>query len=58
MKREIIDRLCTDFERLVHVEEDTGVEFWLARELQIVLGYDRWENFPGSKGWANRSLTA
>jgi len=45
MKREIIDQLCTDFERLVHVEEDTGVEFWLARELQVVLGYDRWENF-------------
>jgi DNA-damage-inducible protein D len=21
------------------------VEFWLARELQVVLGYDRWENF-------------
>jgi DNA-damage-inducible protein D len=45
MKREIIDQLCTDFERLVQVEQQTGVEFWLARDLQNVLGYDRWENF-------------
>lgn len=31
MKREIIDQLCNDFERLVHVEQDKDVEFWLAR---------------------------
>jgi hypothetical protein len=41
MKREIIDQLCTDFERLVQVEQEAGVEFWLAQELQGVLGYDR-----------------
>jgi DNA-damage-inducible protein D len=45
MKRETIQQLCAEFERLVHVEEDTGLEFWLGRELQGVLGYDRWENF-------------
>ena len=45
MKRELIDQLCGEFERLVHVEQDTGLEFWLARELQGALGYDRWENF-------------
>jgi DNA-damage-inducible protein D len=45
MKRETIDQLCADFERLVQVEQDTGVEFWLARDLQTVLGYDKWENF-------------
>jgi len=45
MKREIINQLCTDFERLVHVEQDKGVEFWLASDLQGVLGYDKWENF-------------
>ncbi len=45
MKKELIAQLHTSFEQLVHVEEDTKVEFWLARDLQKVLGYDRWENF-------------
>jgi DNA-damage-inducible protein D len=45
MKREIINQLCADFEHLVQVEQETGVEFWMARDLQTVLGYDRWENF-------------
>ncbi|MBC7783832.1 MAG: DNA damage-inducible protein D [Burkholderiales bacterium] len=45
MKRETIDQLCGHFERLVQVEQLTGIEFWLARDLQEVLGYDKWENF-------------
>jgi hypothetical protein len=45
MKKELIVELHASFEQLVHQEEDTGVEFWLARDLQKVLGYDRWENF-------------
>jgi DNA-damage-inducible protein D len=45
MKRELIVKLHADFEELVHKEEDIGVEFWLARDLQNVLGYARWENF-------------
>jgi DNA-damage-inducible protein D len=45
MKKELIVALHASFEQLVHTEEETGVEFWLARDLQKVLGYDRWENF-------------
>jgi DNA-damage-inducible protein D len=45
MKSETIVQLHAAFEALVKIEQDTGLEFWLARELQIVLGYDRWENF-------------
>jgi DNA-damage-inducible protein D len=45
MKCELIAQLHASFEQLVHVEEQTKVEFWLARDLQKVLGYDRWENF-------------
>jgi DNA-damage-inducible protein D len=45
MKRETIVQLHAAFEALVKIEQETGLEFWLARELQIVLGYDRWENF-------------
>jgi DNA-damage-inducible protein D len=32
------------FDRILHVD-DKGVECWDARELQAVLGYERWENF-------------
>ncbi len=35
----------SDFEALVRTEEETGVEFWMARDLQEILGYARWENF-------------
>ena len=45
MKKDLIASLHASFEQSMHVEEDTGVEFWLARDLQKVLGYDRWENF-------------
>lgn len=45
MKREVITKLHAGFEQIVQVEEETGVEFWLARDLQELLGYARWENF-------------
>ena len=43
MKKEIIQKLHTSFEDVAHEQE--GVEFWLARELQILLDYDDWKNF-------------
>ena len=45
MKRELIVQLHASFEQLIHVEEETGVEFWLARDLQEVLGYQTWRSF-------------
>ena len=45
MKPELIDKLHRDFESIVHADVDSGTEFWLARELQEILGYARWENF-------------
>ena len=35
-------------DELIHIEKDTQVEYWLARELMRVLGYERWENFEKS----------
>ena len=43
MKPAIIRRLQKNFEDYVHVQD--GVEFWFARDLQILLGYDEWRNF-------------
>ena len=30
---------------VVHHHEEANVEYWFARELMPLLGYDRWENF-------------
>ena len=44
METEIIKSLTNSFESFVNETED-GVEFWLARDLQHLLGYSKWENF-------------
>jgi hypothetical protein len=44
MKREVIVRLHASFEELVQTDTEGG-EFWLARDLQELLGYAKWENF-------------
>jgi len=43
MKSEIVQRLHKNFEDYVQVKD--GVEFWFARDLQILLGYTQWRNF-------------
>lgn len=45
MKKSVIAQLLSKLEQLVQTELEFGVEFWLARDLQEVLGYLRWENF-------------
>src|SRR5262245_24206934 len=45
MKRELIHKLHAQLEKLVHRETQTGTEFWLARDLQTVLGYEPWSQF-------------
>ena len=43
MKKELITKLHKSFEDCAHQKD--GVEFWLARELQELLGYAQWRNF-------------
>jgi len=43
MEKQLITRLHKNFEDCAH--EKDGVEFWYARELQKLLGYDKWSNF-------------
>ena len=43
MKVEIISKLHSSFELAVNQNDD--VEFWFARDLQILLGYTQWRNF-------------
>ena len=43
MKKELIQSLTEDFES--YATKVDGLECWFARDLQSLLGYDRWENF-------------
>ena len=43
MKLEIIAKYQKNFEQVSHKEND--MEYWLARELQELLGYTQWRNF-------------
>ena len=44
MKIEVIKSLTNNFESFAK-QTETGVEFWLARDLQYLLGYEKWDNF-------------
>jgi DNA-damage-inducible protein D len=43
MEQQLIVHLHKSFEGAVYQQDD--VEYWLARDLQILLGYDEWRNF-------------
>ncbi len=43
MKKELIHKRHKSFEQCAH--ENAGVEYWLARELQVLLGYAQWRSF-------------
>jgi DNA-damage-inducible protein D len=43
---ETIETLIAQFENAS--QNDDGIEFWYARDLQLLLGYDRWENFSNA----------
>ena len=44
MKSELIQSLTSNFESFAR-KTDEGLEFWLARDLQKLLGYTQWRNF-------------
>ncbi len=53
MEKEIIIKLHKNFEDCAH--EKDGVQFWYARDLQELLGYDQWRNFENA---INKAKTA
>ncbi|MCX6808014.1 MAG: DNA damage-inducible protein D [Patescibacteria group bacterium] len=46
MEKDIIAKLHKDFEDYCH--EQAGTEFWYARDLQQLLGYNEWRNFENA----------
>ena len=45
MDKKRIEEIKKQFDRIVHRVEQDKIEFWYARELMSLLGYERWENF-------------
>ena len=43
MKQEQIKELFEQFENICY--DYKGIECWSARELQLILGYSKWDNF-------------
>jgi hypothetical protein len=43
MKKEIVAKLNMSFEEAAYQEDD--IEYWLARDLQVLLNYTEWRNF-------------
>ncbi len=43
MEKQLVSKLVKNFDDFAHEKE--GVEFWYARDLQKLLGYDEWRNF-------------
>lgn len=46
MDKRIIESYKSKFDSIIHTDtENEEIEYWCARELMSLLGYDRWENF-------------
>lgn len=45
MDKSRIKAIMEQYDEAVHKEEEVNIEFWYARELMPLLGYERWENF-------------
>lgn len=45
MDKKRVEIIKGQFDTVVHSSEEANIEYWCARELMPLLGYDRWENF-------------
>lgn len=45
MKKETVSQLHSEFESLTQKDAESGIEFWWARDLQVMLGYSQWRTF-------------
>ena len=45
MDKKRVGQIKEQFDLVIHSDENTNIEFWYARELMSLLGYERWNNF-------------
>lgn len=55
MDKRKMEQIRQKYDLVIHINEEADVEFWYARELMSLLGYDRWENFDKAVGRAIES---
>ncbi|MCD8005961.1 MAG: DNA damage-inducible protein D [Oscillospiraceae bacterium] len=48
MEKNRITTTKAQFDESLHKIDNTEIEYWLARELMFLLGYERWENFENA----------
>ena len=45
MDKKRVGQIKEQFDLVIHSDKTAKIEFWYARELMPLLGYERWENF-------------
>ena len=45
MDKKRVSQAKEQFDLIIHSDETAKIEFWYARDLMPLLGYERWENF-------------
>ena len=50
-----IKTIMEQYDAIIHETEEFNIEFWYARELMTLLGYERWENFEKA---VNRAMSS
>lgn len=55
MDKKRISQIKEQFDMIIHSDKSANVEFWYARELMKLLGYERWENFDKAISRAMKS---
>lgn len=48
MEKNKIITIKSKFDQTIHIDDESGGEYWMARELMPLLGYERWENFDNA----------
>lgn len=52
MDKKRICQIKEQFDLVIHSDQEAHIEFWYARDLMPLLGYERWENFEKAIGRA------
>ena len=55
MDKKRVGQIKEQFDLVIHSDENAKIEFWYARDLISLLGYERWENFDKAIGRAMES---
>ena len=50
MDKKRIGYIKSKFDLVIHSDPKSQIEFWYARDLMPLLGYERWENFDKTIG--------